>query len=284
MLRVQAVPAFTDNYIWLIHGSRNKSVAIVDPGDHEPVLRALERDGLQPAAVLITHRHGDHVGGIRGLRARYPDLPVFGPARESIPDRSRALQEGDVVELVELGLRFTVWDVPGHTAGHIAYLGHGALFCGDTLFAAGCGRVFDGTLADLYRSLARIAALPADIYSIVPTNTPWTTWGSRAGWSRIIRLSRPAWRLPTRLWTRAGQRPAGLCLKNWPPIRFCASPYRRLCVRHKPKRGTAWMVRRRFLPFCEPGKIPSTTEHIMISRILFFVLLVSLCLFKPLTT
>lgn len=160
-IEIHPVPAFQDNYIWFIQQTDNDSVAIVDPGDAEPVMHALQQRQLRPLAILITHHHGDHVGGVRQLRARYPELTVYGPATEAVSLVDIPLREGDSVEPPGLGQAFTVWDVPGHTAGHIAYLTPGAIFCGDTVFAGGCGRVFDGTHEQLFRSLARIRELPA---------------------------------------------------------------------------------------------------------------------------
>lgn len=159
---VEPVRAFADNYIWMILNDARSQCAIVDPGDAEPVIRWLEREGVEPVSILITHHHGDHVGGIKSLLARYPALEVYGPASERIPAITHSLGEGDVVHLDGLGVEFQVLDVPGHTAGHIAYLGEGALFCGDTLFAGGCGRVFDGTFQQLCASLKKIRALPED--------------------------------------------------------------------------------------------------------------------------
>jgi hydroxyacylglutathione hydrolase len=156
-LEVIPVPAFRDNYIWLIR--RGSSVAIVDPGDAAPVLKVLRANGLRPVAILITHHHSDHVGGIADLLKEYP-IPVFGPVRESIPHRTHALDEGDEVYLPEIDIRFEILDVPGHTAGAITYHGVGLLFAGDTLFSAGCGRLFEGTAAQMYRSLTKLAGLP----------------------------------------------------------------------------------------------------------------------------
>ena len=168
MLKVQAIPAFDDNYIWLIRHPDKPQVAIVDPGDAKRVIAAIQAEGLEPVAILITHHHWDHVGGIDGLLAHYPQLPVYGPANETIPHISHRLSEGDTVKLEALSAEFQVMVVPGHTAGHIAYYhphreaddNSGLLFVGDTLFAGGCGRLFEGTPAQMHDSLTRIAALP----------------------------------------------------------------------------------------------------------------------------
>jgi len=162
-LEVLPVPAFTDNYLWtLVRGS---DAVVVDPGDAAPVEKALADRGLRLVAILVTHHHPDHIGGLSTLLARHP-VPVYGPRRErsTIKLLSTELGDGDHVEL--LGRRFEVMEVPGHTLGHIAYysaaqdLEPGILLCGDTLFSAGCGRLFEGTAAQLHGSLARLAALP----------------------------------------------------------------------------------------------------------------------------
>ncbi|MDE1928373.1 MAG: hydroxyacylglutathione hydrolase, partial [Burkholderiales bacterium] len=137
---------------------------VVDPGAAAPVLEALQAQGLTLAGILVTHHHPDHVGGVDALRPLLQG-PVWGPAREAIPVPFEPLRDGDLIDV--LGLEFEVLDVPGHTAGHIAYAQRGAaaaglLFCGDTLFSAGCGRLFEGTPAQMHASLARLAALPAD--------------------------------------------------------------------------------------------------------------------------
>jgi hydroxyacylglutathione hydrolase len=159
-LTVLPVPAFADNYLWLIHDETD--AIVVDPGDAGPVLAALDARGLTLAAILLTHRHADHVGGVPALLQRFPKIPVFGPASEAIAGITHPLSEGEQVEIPQLGLRFTVLDVPGHTRGHIAYVAAepGWLFCGDTLFAGGCGRLFEGTPAQMVESLAKLTALP----------------------------------------------------------------------------------------------------------------------------
>jgi hydroxyacylglutathione hydrolase len=162
MLQVSPVRAFSDNYIWLIRAPADPGAAVVvDPGDARPVDEALERLHLRLGAILVTHHHADHVGGVEALVARHA-APVFGPARETLPCPAQALDDGGTVDLERLGLRFDVMAVPGHTLGHIAYAGHGAVFCGDTLFSAGCGRLFEGTPAQMLGSLDRLAALPDD--------------------------------------------------------------------------------------------------------------------------
>ena len=162
MLEVSPVRAFSDNYIWLIRAPGDLAgAAVVDPGDARPVEDALDRGGLRLRAILVTHHHPDHVGGVRDLVSRH-GAPVLGPAREEIPCASRRLSDGDRVRLEGLDLEFSVLDIPGHTRGHIAFHGHGAVFCGDTLFSAGCGRLFEGTPAQMSTSLDRLAALPDD--------------------------------------------------------------------------------------------------------------------------
>jgi hydroxyacylglutathione hydrolase len=159
MTDVLHVRAFEDNYIWLIRAKSQGHVAIVDPGDADPVLAALEKQRLTPAAILCTHHHGDHVGGVADLLKHY-SVPVYGPARERIPTLTHRLKDGDHINIAALGLEFDVLDVPGHTAGHIAFVGGGMLFCGDTMFSAGCGRLFEGTAEQMHASLSRFAALP----------------------------------------------------------------------------------------------------------------------------
>jgi hydroxyacylglutathione hydrolase len=153
------IRAFQDNYIWCLR--RGSVAVVVDPGDAAPVFEYLTGARLQLAAILTTHHHGDHVGGNTALLSKY-NVPVFGPARENIPGITRKLREGDTVDVPGVEMRMAVLDVPGHTAGHIAYHGEGVLFCGDTLFSCGCGRLFEGTAAQMHASLAKLAALPGD--------------------------------------------------------------------------------------------------------------------------
>jgi hydroxyacylglutathione hydrolase len=157
MLTIFPIPAFRDNYIWALHDGLD--AVVVDPGDAAPVLNFLHAQKLKLCAILITHHHNDHVGGNRDLLARH-SVPVYGPAAENIDTLSVRLSEGDEIAIDELALTFKVIEIPGHTAGHIAYFGHGMVFCGDTLFACGCGRLFEGTPAQMYRSLGKLAALP----------------------------------------------------------------------------------------------------------------------------
>lgn len=159
MLNISPIPAFNDNYIWLI--SNGEHAAVVDPGDAAPVGRVLAERGLTLDAILITHHHRDHTGGVTALLAQWPEARLYAPAAEPMPaPGGLALQEGDRVQLAELGLELSVMAVPGHTLGHIAYHGQGLLFCGDTLFSGGCGRLFEGSPQQMHQSLSRLAALP----------------------------------------------------------------------------------------------------------------------------
>ncbi|CAG0911901.1 unnamed protein product, partial [Cyprideis torosa] len=148
------------NYIWLLESFSTTAVALVDPGDGQAALDYLKQHHLDLSAILITHHHQDHVGGNSLLKRAFPEVKIYGPAGETIPEMAFPVKEGDQVVLDDLGLTLQVLEVPGHTAGHIAYLIEDKLFCGDTLFAGGCGRVFDGTFEDLAASLRRIGGLP----------------------------------------------------------------------------------------------------------------------------
>jgi hydroxyacylglutathione hydrolase len=161
MLNVLTVPAFNDNYLWIIHNGVH--AAVVDPGDAAPILAALQANQLSLVAILLTHHHADHVGGVSKLLRAF-NVPVYGPRNDPIPTVTVPLAEGDTVSIAPLGLHLSVLEVPGHTLGHIAYVAkeQAWLFCGDTLFAGGCGRLFEGTPAQMLASLDKLAALPDD--------------------------------------------------------------------------------------------------------------------------
>ncbi|SDU02788.1 hydroxyacylglutathione hydrolase [Pseudomonas pohangensis] len=162
MIQIEALPAFTDNYLWLLQDPQRQHCAIVDPGDAQPVLQWLAANpDWQLTDILVTHHHADHVGGVASLKAA-TGARVWGPALENIPQRDVALEDNQHIRI--LGLDWQVMHVPGHTLGHIAYYHADAqqplLLCGDTLFAAGCGRLFEGTAEQMHHSLSRLAALP----------------------------------------------------------------------------------------------------------------------------
>jgi hydroxyacylglutathione hydrolase len=161
--RLIPIPAFSDNYIWLVH--KNGHAIVVDPGQSAPVEKALQNHGLVLDAILLTHHHDDHVGGVLALQQQ-TGATIYGPATETLPACDHRLKQGDTVQLPTVDLELTVIDVPGHTAGHIAYFGEldsgkPVVFCGDTLFASGCGRLFEGTPAQMAESLGKLGALPA---------------------------------------------------------------------------------------------------------------------------
>lgn len=159
MLQITPLPAFTDNYIWLLQ--RGTFAVAVDPGDAGVVLNYCRQNQLQLCAILITHRHDDHIAGVAALREAFA-CPVYAPRHPAITSATRIVNKGDTVDLPQLGLRFSVLALPGHTLDHIAYSTPGMLFSGDTLFACGCGRLFDGSAEQLFQSLQKIAALPSD--------------------------------------------------------------------------------------------------------------------------
>jgi len=167
--RIRPVPAFRDNYLWLVVDATATRAAVVDPGDAGAIERALAAASLSLDAILLTHHHADHAGGVAALVARW-GCPVHGPRADPIAGIDHPLDDGDRLVLPDFEIDFEVIAVPGHTLGHIAYFGkrlgqedsRGVLFCGDTLFAAGCGRLFEGTPAQMHHSLGRLAALPPD--------------------------------------------------------------------------------------------------------------------------
>jgi len=159
-LSVHPIKAFADNYIWAIASpAAPDRIVVVDPGEAAPVIEALNRRAASLAAILLTHHHPDHIGGVPELTRHWP-VPVIGPDEARIATRTRTVHDGERCELPDLGLGFEILQVPGHTVSHIAFFGHGALFCGDTLFSAGCGRMFEGTASQMNASLTRLSRLP----------------------------------------------------------------------------------------------------------------------------
>ncbi|OIQ86568.1 hydroxyacylglutathione hydrolase [mine drainage metagenome] len=159
MLEVIPVPAFRDNYIWLLQAKGH--AVVVDPGDDAPVVAQLQARDLVLDAILITHHHDDHTGGVKALLEAYP-AAVYAPAGETYTFPHHAVHEGDSVDLTGIGVRLQVMETPGHTLDHVVYYGANSLFCGDTLFGCGCGRLFEGSCSQLYHSLQRLARLPAE--------------------------------------------------------------------------------------------------------------------------
>jgi hydroxyacylglutathione hydrolase len=162
MPSLRALPAFHDNYIWMLADTGARTALVVDPGAAQPVLDALERDGLTLSALLLTHHHADHIGGVAELASQFPGATIFAPHDERIPLAHRRVAHGDAAQIDSPVARFEVLEVHGHTRSHIAYYGEGLLFCGDTLFSLGCGRLFEGTPAQMLASLDRLAALPGN--------------------------------------------------------------------------------------------------------------------------
>ncbi|MFW3572965.1 hydroxyacylglutathione hydrolase [Kosakonia cowanii] len=158
-MNLNSIPAFQDNYIWVLSEDDGRCL-IVDPGEAAPVLRAFEEHKWQPEAILLTHHHNDHVGGVQALRDAFPDVVVYGPAETQHKGTTQVVAEGDTVTV--LGQDFSVFATPGHTLGHICFFSFPYLFCGDTLFSGGCGRLFEGTATQMYQSFCKINALPDD--------------------------------------------------------------------------------------------------------------------------
>ncbi len=161
MFWIDRIHAFTDNYIWALRNDRANNCVLVDPGEATPVIAYLKEHNLGVSDILITHHHHDHVGGLAVLKSTY-QCTVYGPAAENIDHLDHRLKEGDEVKLPTLDVEFKVLEVPGHTLGHIAYYSPGTLLCGDTLFAGGCGRLFEGTPIQMWNSLQKLSALPPD--------------------------------------------------------------------------------------------------------------------------
>lgn len=159
-LTLTPIPAFSDNYIWCLHN--NTHAVVVDPGDATPVIQFCAQHKLTLAAILITHHHHDHTGGIAALTAQHNELPVIGPRGGHIKGLTKTVTEGDSVALPVIDCRFTVLTLAGHTLDHIGFFGHGVLFCGDTLFSAGCGRLFEGSPEQMHQALSKLSRLPAN--------------------------------------------------------------------------------------------------------------------------
>lgn len=183
-MRLVPLPALSDNYIWTLSDDAGRAL-VVDPGDAAPVLAA-NAQGLQPAAILLTHHHPDHVGGVAALLDAWPTLPVFGPPDPRITTVTHVVGPGDTV--ASGPWQFDVLAVPGHTVSHIAFHGHGLLFCGDTLFSLGCGRLFEGTPGDMLGSLDQLAALPPG--TLVCCGHEYTL--ANAAFARVVDPGNPA--------------------------------------------------------------------------------------------
>lgn len=158
-MNLNSIPAFQDNYIWVLNDEQGKCI-IVDPGDAAPVLNAIAHNHWQPEAILLTHHHHDHVGGVKELIENFPGLVVYGPEETRDKGTNRVVGEGDKVNILKY--EFSVLATPGHTLGHICYFSFPYLFCGDTMFSGGCGRLFEGTAEDMYQSFQKINKLPAE--------------------------------------------------------------------------------------------------------------------------
>lgn len=158
-MNLNSIPAFQDNYIWVLNDETGRCL-IVDPGEAAPVLKAIEANRWQPEAILLTHHHNDHVGGVAELHRRFPNLIVYGPEETRNKGTTKIVADGDRINILEH--EFHVFATPGHTSGHVCFYSAPWLFCGDTLFSGGCGRLFEGTAAQMYQSLQRINTLPED--------------------------------------------------------------------------------------------------------------------------
>jgi len=158
-MNLNSIPAFQDNYIWVLNDEAGKCI-IVDPGEAAPVLNAMAKNNWQPEAILLTHHHHDHVGGVKELLQTFPGLVVYGPEETQDKGTNRVVREGDKVNILEC--EFSVIATPGHTLGHLCYFSFPYLFCGDTLFSGGCGRLFEGTPKQMYESFQKINKLPQE--------------------------------------------------------------------------------------------------------------------------
>lgn len=160
MINITPIRALQDNYIWAIHSPENCNITIVDPGDAAPVISYLSNNNLSLGSILITHHHADHTAGIVPLTTQFPKIPVYGPKHEDIHGVTHPLQEGDKISILNGALSLSILDIPGHTRGHIAYYSNEFVFCGDTLFSCGCGKIFEGTPHQMFASLNKLKSLP----------------------------------------------------------------------------------------------------------------------------
>lgn len=158
-MNLTSIPALQDNYIWTLNNDRDQCL-IVDPGEAAPVLSVLEKNQWRPAAILLTHHHHDHVGGVKELTEKYPQIVVYGPEETQDKGATQILKEGDNITVLDC--EFSVIATPGHTLGHISYFSFPYLFCGDTMFSGGCGRLFEGTSEQMFESFQKLNKLPAD--------------------------------------------------------------------------------------------------------------------------
>lgn len=163
MITVIPIPALSDNYIWMIINQENKMAIVVDPGEAAPVLNTLRQKQLTLCGILLTHHHKDHTGGVTELLVNRR-VDVYGPLYDTILSANHRIAEGDIIDIPQMNCKFKVIDIPGHTKGHIAYYHDRSLFCGDTLFTAGCGKIFEGTAEQMFNSLKKLTTLPDDTF------------------------------------------------------------------------------------------------------------------------